>query len=57
MIEFPDSQPALEDLKECLAKTDLRYIRSYIVTITVRLINYLPWLTLDPKHSSNILTI
>ncbi len=25
MIEFPDSQPALEDLKECLAKTDLRY--------------------------------
>jgi hypothetical protein len=25
MIEFPDSQPALEDLKECLAKTDLRF--------------------------------
>ena len=26
MIEFPDSQPALEDLKECLAKTDLRFL-------------------------------
>ena len=24
IIEFPESQPALEDLRECLAKTDLR---------------------------------
>jgi len=25
MIEFPESQPALEDLKLCLARTDLRF--------------------------------
>ena len=24
MIEWPDSQPALEDIRECLTKTDLR---------------------------------
>lgn len=41
IVEYPDSQPALQDLKECLGKTDLRshLIQSLRVAMETRLLH------------------
>ncbi|KAL8594757.1 hypothetical protein ACOMHN_047475 [Nucella lapillus] len=50
VIEFPDSQPALTDLRQCLEKTDLRatLVSSLRMAIEVRLLH--PGLLHEPRQ-------
>ena len=50
IIEFPDSQPALEDLRDCLVKTNLRNF----LTTNLRQVLDRDFFFNNPPHSSHI---
>ena len=47
IIEFPDSQPALEDLRDCLVKTNLR---NFLTTNLRQVLDRDFFLTTHPTH-------